>query len=62
MKFEALTDADSCSVLKLSIFGYRGLNFEATDGSAGPVYDFESSTVTSGGQGPRVENSVEKAI
>ena len=45
--------------LKLSIFGYRVLNFEVTDGSAGPVYDFERSTMTSGGRGPRVRSSVE---
>ena len=29
------------------------------DGSAGHVYDFERSTMTSGGQGPRVTGSVE---
>ena len=43
------------------IFGYRILNFEVTDGSAGPVYVFERSTMTNGGQDPRVEGSVEKA-
>ena len=56
-----ITDADNCNILKLSVFGYRVLNFEVTDGSAGPVYVFERSTMTNGGQDPRVEGSVEKA-
>ena len=43
------------------IFGYRVLNFEVTDGSAGPVYVLERSTMTNGGQDPRVVGSVEKA-